>query len=242
MLERLKEMLRRGPVVQSEPFSFPEGLDPEREGSRFTSRVAFAVSAMETHGDRREADGHGKSPVTQEAIEAHLGLNALDADPEGGQPKAVDGSVGRGAAGWIPVVEWAAAVAIGGVISGAAWDGVKAAGRRAKALLTRATEGGEKVFVSRGLAAVFAADHVLAETGEAGILDTESVVEPSTLRGEDPSELSYVGSEPWLVSLINESRTTRYLVAVSPDGNIEGMIPLPLSEFERLFPPLPPRV
>lgn len=232
---------RSSAAVGADAWSPTPSGDPDRSGSRFTSQVAIAASAMRSHGDRWESAYPKTAAITADALRAHLGTDAFDPDEAGQVPAAVDGSVGRGAASWIPVLEWTVTVAIGGVIGNAAWDGLKAAGRRAAKLLAQARDDGEQVFVSRGLAAILAASHILETTDETGILDTESVVEPSAMLDRPVTELSYGGFEPWLVLLLNEKRDTRYLVAVAADGQIEGAIRIPMTDYEQLIPPLPPR-
>jgi hypothetical protein len=216
-------------------------FDPEEPGSRFTSRIALAVSAMSTHGDRRELAGARESDIAEMAISDHLGADSLEPSGDAGTPVAVDGVVGRGAAAWVPVIEWAAAAVVGGVIQGAAWESFKATGRRLRDLLRRAKNDGETVYISRGAAAALAAIYVLEETEEHGVLDTEAVLEPSTLRGERATESSYVGLEPWIVSLLNEPRSKRYLVAVSSQGGIDGLITLPVGRFESMYSSMPSR-
>jgi hypothetical protein len=44
-----------------------------------------------------------------------------------------------------------------------------------------------------------------------------------------------VGIEPWLVLLVNGTRTKRFIVAVQPDGTIEGRMDLKMNEFEELY-------
>jgi hypothetical protein len=194
---------------------------------------------MSTHGDRRELAGPTDSEVARMAISDHLGADSLEPSGDAGRPAAVDGVVGRGAAAWIPVIEWAAAAVVGGVIQGAAWESFKATGRRLRDLLRRAKNDGETVYISRGAAAALAALHVLDETEEHGVIDTEAVLEPSSLRGERATEASYVGVEPWIVSLLNETRSKRYLVAVSCQGDIEGLITLPVGRIESIYSSMP---
>jgi hypothetical protein len=71
-------------------------------------------------------------------------------------------------------------------------------------------------------------------------MDVEFVEEPSTLGGGQPTELNYVGADPWLVSLLNARRTRRYIVVVMPDGSVGGSLGLALGPIERAYLP-PPR-
>lgn len=57
--------------------------------------------------------------------------------------------------------------------------------------------------------------------------------------GRAASELSYTEIEPWLVSLLNESRTYRYIVAVAPGGQVMDFMAVPMSEAEKLYMPPP---
>lgn len=81
---------------------------------------------------------------------------------------------------------------------------------------------------------------VLETTDESEVLDVEGVEEPSALAGAEPSEQNFVDIEPWLVSLINAERTTRYVVCVAPSGEIQGVMSLPMGDAERLYHPIPP--
>lgn len=83
-------------------------------------------------------------------------------------------------------------------------------------------------------------EYVFEETDERQVLHVEAVQEPSVLGGRPPSELSYTGLEPWIVSLVNGSRKTRYVLVVSPEGDIEGCITAPAGEFDYMFGLLPP--
>ncbi len=94
--------------------------------------------------------------------------------------------------------------------------------------------------VSRGLAATLAMEHVFETTDETEVLHVEVVQEPSVLGGRPPSETSYTGLEPWIVSLVNGSRRTRYVLVVSAEGDIEGCILVAAGEFEPMFGLLPP--
>ncbi len=94
--------------------------------------------------------------------------------------------------------------------------------------------------VSRGLAAAVAMEHVFEVTSETQVLDVEFAQEPSVLGGRPPPETSYTGLEPWIVSLVNGSRRTRYIVIVAPDGEVGGFIAVSAGEFEPMFGLLPP--
>lgn len=89
--------------------------------------------------------------------------------------------------------------------------------------------------ISRGAAALLAAARVGEEFGEQGTLAIEAVEEPSSIAGNEVTELSYVGVEPWIVLLRNDERRTRYIVVVMPDGRLTGTLRVPFVAFEELF-------
>ena len=219
--------------------SAPPGFDAQDPRGRFTSRAAIAFLTRSGGVDRFETDSD--SGVATDVIADALGREALDGDPELGEPLAVDGSYGRGAESWVPVIQWTAEVIIGGALGNAAWAGLVAAAKQLRRVIDGATTAEVQLLVSRGAAAFVAMDHIVSEGYESGIVDVEAVEEPSTLAGGTASEISYVGFEPWLVSLLNEHRTVRYLVAISPAGQVLGMMQIPMSELESMFvfPPRP---
>ncbi len=96
------------------------------------------------------------------------------------------------------------------------------------------------MLVSRGLAAFLAMEHVFETTDESGVLNVEFVQEPSLLGGRPPSEMSYTGLEPWIVSLVNGSRKSRYVLVVSPEGEIQGCIVAKAGKFDPMYGLLPP--
>ncbi len=207
-------------------------LDLEAPGSRFTMRPAFAVQPGPEWRERSERE----KGVARRAISAEFGDAWLSSDPIAGDVRVFDGVQGRGAAGWVPVLEWLGIQSTGGVISygagqiaGRIWDKVR-----------EARSAGHRVIISRGMAALISSEYVLREIGEPEIVVCEFVHEPSALAGRPVSETSYTGFEIWIVSLVNESLTTRYLLAVTPDGEVEGCVPVPMGEFEAMFSPLSP--
>lgn len=211
-------------------------LDLEAAGSRFTMRPAFAIRVGREWMDRSEHE----AGVARHAIADELGEGWLSADPDIGAPRVLDGVQGRGAAAWIPVLEWLGDKAGGELVGFAAGQAVLAGVRRVRDKMKEARSGGHRVMVSRGLAAVLAMEHVLETTDETGVLQVEFAQEPSSLAGRPLSETSYTGIEPWVISLVNASRRTRYLLVVSPDGNIEGCVATLVGEFEAVYSPLPP--
>jgi hypothetical protein len=79
------------------------------------------------------------------------------------------------------------------------------------------------------MAVLLAIAHVEG-TGESGPLQVETADETTTIAGREPSESNYVGYEPWIVMLV--SRSTRYIVVVTPNGEIAGSLAIPMSEAE----------
>lgn len=174
------------------------------------------------------------------AIAVELGSEWLESDPELGEARAVDGVHGRGAAGWTPVLEWLGSHAAGGVVGLAAGQTARAGIERIRDRIRKARSKDYRVLVSRGLAAFLAMEHVFETTDESGVLNVEFVQEPSLLGGRPPSEMSYTGLEPWIVSLVNGSRKSRYVLVVSPEGEIQGCIVAKAGKFDPMYGLLPP--
>jgi hypothetical protein len=220
----------------------PEHWDPEAPGSRFTRRPAIAITSR--RGDRSiydqdEADTGDARRVILETIDEEF----LRDDSVLGEPRILDGSQGRGGAAWVPVIEWLANA--GG--QGAVGLGVSLAllriGRRLRDVLARLRGADVSVLVSRGVAEALAVEDVVRRGLESeGAVDMESAVEAAFIGGGASPELNYVGADPWIVSLVIADRTKRYIVGVAPDGQIEGVIVLPISDTQRAYLPLPPRV
>jgi hypothetical protein len=182
----------------------------------------------------------GKKNFARTAIAAEMGEAWIENDPDLGKPKALDGNVGRGASGWIPVLEWLGEHAVDGFIGFTASEAVRASVRRIRERLQEAKDSGHGPLVSRGLAAALAMEHVFENTDETQVLHVEFVQEPSFLGGRPPTEPSYTGLEPWIVSLVNGSRRIRYVLVVAPDGDIRGCTASPAGEFDSMFGLLPP--
>jgi hypothetical protein len=206
-------------------------FDPEHSAGRFNPHLAVAILAPEpdpsVYNSREDV-------VVQQAGDWVLGE-----DEALGKPRAVDGSIGRGAEGWAPVVEWGVNAIGQGII-----DLVLAASavRILRRLRRRSVDrGGDepsdppRFYISRGMAAAVAADHVASTLGDPGPLEVEGVEEPSSIAGAPAIETSYVGFEPWVVLLRNVQAERRYYVVVAPDGEVMGDITTPLLEFEAMF-------
>lgn len=200
-----------------------DDLDCEGPSSRFNRRPAVAVLV----GEPAVSGGSAASAIVQA-----LGAWALEEDALLGRPRAIDGTVGRGAAGWVPVLEW-----LGDAAGQALVDlALAAAAARLIARLRRAGEGSRRapIYVSRGMAAALAADHIARQHAGDNRLEIEAVEEPSAIAGRPVSELSYVGAEPWLVLARSRGGRARFYVVVAPDGSIVGVLRTPLLEWEQL--------
>jgi hypothetical protein len=194
--------------------------------------------AIQIGGQWRE-EPERRSGVAREAAAAELGSEWLDPDPEFGDVRVLDGIRGRGAAGWIPILEWLGVHSAGGLVGLAAGQAATEAIRRLRDKITR-DRSDHRLLVSRGFAALLAMEHVFEATDETEILNVELVQEPSVLGGRPPSETSYTGLEPWIVSLVNGSRTTRYVLVVSPEGDIQGCIQAKAGKLDPMYGLLPP--
>jgi hypothetical protein len=182
----------------------------------------------------------GDTGYAVEVVEDAFGSAPLGGD-ELGEPTILDGAVGRGASAWTPVIEWTLTVGIPALWAAAAWDGIKRAAKQAGALVSRLRDREVQFYVSRGYAALLAIEHLLDTGAEDGILHVEAVEEPSRVAGRALTEINYVGADPWMVLVLNEPRTRRYVVAVSPDGSVLGAMGFPLGEAERAYLPPPPQ-
>jgi len=218
---------------------FPDGWDPESPGSRFTGRVAIAVLSRLQGANRLDVgeDSGDAADVINEA----LGADASESDDALGNPVAVDGADGRGASVWAPVAEWTLNALGQGVIGTAAWLALVKGAARLRSIVGSLRDGEVRFNVSRGAAALLAIDHVRDAMGDSDELAVEAVDEPSGLRGDQPSELNYVGIEPWIVVLVDRDATRRYIVVVSPTGSILGAMRLSVGDIERYYWPFPPR-
>ncbi len=211
-------------------------FDLNAAGSRFTMQPGLAIQVGHEWMEQSE-----KRPgVARTAIGTEFGDDWLKADPDIGKVRVLDGSQGRGAAAWIPVIEWLGIHAAGGLVGLGASEAARAGLKRIRAKIEQARVANHRVMVSRGLAAFFAMEHVFETTDETEVLHVEVVQEPSVLGGRSPSETSYTGLEPWIVSLVNGSRRTRYVLVVSAEGDIEGCTSVAAGEFEPMFGLLPP--
>ena len=114
--------------------------------------------------------------------------------------------------------QWVLLVGLGGVIQGAAWDGIKMAATLLTRLMLRARAEGDRVSISPGGTALLALAEMddLDELG-GGIL-VEAVEEPTSIAGFESPKMGYNDIEPWIVLLIDFKHDIRYIVVVSADG------------------------
>jgi len=191
--------------------------------------------ALRFGGHWRE-ESETRSGVAEDAIASDLGEEWLASDAALGAVTVVDGVRGRGAAGWIPVLEWLGLQVAGLGVAEALRTGI----RRVRDKINEAKAKDHRVLVSRGLAALLAMEHVFETTNETEVLNVEFAQEPSVLGGRPPSETSYTGLEPWIVSLVNGSRRMRYVLVVSPEGEIQGMAAAEAGKLDPMYGLLPP--
>jgi hypothetical protein len=207
--------------------------DVDAPGSRFSVGPAIALSVPEEEW----ADGNTVIDGGAEAaLVRHLGDWIFQNQDELGRGEAIEGSMGRGAAGYAAVLEFVAVHAAGGVISAAA--GIAFA-RFVKRAQKSAHGDGPSLFVSRGGAAYLAAAEVAARFGAPEAIEVEAVEEPSYIAGREVSELSYVGVEPWIVLLRAREKLRRYIVVVAANGDVLGALETPMGEWEKIYLPSP---
>jgi hypothetical protein len=208
--------------------------DVDDPGSRFARTPAIALAVPEQEWG---IEGEALEEGAEQTFRNHLGDWALEEQDVLGQPEAVPGSAGRGAAGLAAVLEFVGMHAAGGAISAAAGIAFKRFVERAH----EAVRGGDHpgVQVSRGGAAYLAVAEVAGGYGEQDVLEVEAVEEPSYIAGQPVSELSYVSIEPWLVLLRNREKLRRYVVVVSPGGEVLGSMVTAMGEWEDMFLPQP---
>jgi hypothetical protein len=201
-------------------------------GSRFSPRPAIALGVAEEEWPK----GPDAERGAEETLRRRVGEWAFEEQAELGRAEAVNGTIGRGASGWAPVLEFVGLHAAGGVISVAAGMAFKQVWKRARRGAAGTEE--QRVYVSRGAAAYLAAAEVATRFGQQSAVEIEAVEEPSSIAGSDLLELSYVGAEPWVVLLRDRDAKTRYIVVVAANGDVLGSMKTAMGEFEGMF--LPP--
>jgi hypothetical protein len=207
-----------------------QDFDPEKPAGRFNPHVAVVVLVGQPDPIAY--------PSREAAVAEHVGDWLLQPDDTLGEPRTVDGSTGRGAEGWAPVVEWAINAVAEGVVDlmiAAAVGRLLDRLRRARYDTAGEAEDSPRFFISRGTAAAVAADHVASAFHDEGPLEVEAVEEPSSIAGLPVSEVSYAGDQPWVVLLRNAAAERRYYVVVAPDGEIMGSLDTPILEPEGYF-------
>lgn len=208
----------------------PYGLDLEASGSRFNLNAGLVFIV----GEHPEAERAGRpsEDIAAEVIRDRVGEWIFERDPGLGQGQPVSSGVGRGAEGWAPVIEWWVQPVVGAL----AWESVRLAAKGAKRLMEKLRRRPDpRVEVSRGMAGLLAIEDVLERYPGLGQLEMEAIEEPSAIAGIPVQEVSYVGLEPWLVFLVDEAKSKRFVVAVNPDGQIVGRMDLDMNEFEKIY-------
>lgn len=214
-----------------------DGWDPEAPGSRYTTRVALGLPVQgEEYMHRAE---RGEQGLAEAVVRDVLG-DTPGIGSDLGSLQAVEGSLGRGASGWLAVAEWTADAIGQGVVGAAAWVSFIRVGRWLQERIEALDREGQRVLVSRGAAILLAANHVLSKTTEEGPLGCEAAEDPVSMSGDVPSEFNYTGIEPWLVSLVNADLTTRYVVAIGAEGMPLSLMQMPMTEVERVYSRLGP--
>lgn len=205
-----------------------EEWDLDAPGSRFTWRPAVVFLVGETPQEQQIS--------AEDAIRRTVDDRVLEEDVLG-EPRFVDGGIGRGAEGWAPVLEWVGLSAGAGVIGGLSWLAVKKAAQAASATIRRLRSDKDeevRVQVSRGLAVLLAIDEVLERESTAELV-VEAADEPSGLAGNPISEINYVGLEPWIILLVDLKAKKRWIVVVRPNGDAAGVLEMALEDFEDMF-------
>jgi hypothetical protein len=202
------------------------GIDPEYAGGRFNMLPAIAL------GTGEGGDDH---PRAEDVIREVVGEWILEEHPQLGRGEGRDGSMGRGAEGWVAVVQWIGeADGVVDLVVAAALAKVLHRLREWRSEREAKNEPAS-IEISRGTAALVAAAHTAEAFREKGSLLVEAVEEPSSIAGWEVMELSYVGLEPWIVLLRNDNEDVRYVVVVMPDGTISGALRVPFLPFESMF-------
>ena len=211
--------------------------DLESPGSRYATRPGMAILSRSGARDRYDPE-RGDTGDASDVIQDAFGSTAPGRDALG-EPSIIQGAVGRGASAWTPVIEWTVNVGIPALWPAAAWEAIRFAAKQARDLVSDLRNREAEFLVNRAYAALLATEYLLDESAEDGIIDVLAVEEPSSLGGRSLIEINYVGADPWIVLLLNEARTSSYIVAVSPEGSILGAIKLPVTDAQR--PYLQPR-
>lgn len=205
----------------------------ESEKSRFTSQPAVVLLVGEV--PERELGVASAESVVKERLE---GGEVLLPDEDLGAPEVVDGSIGRGAEGWAPVLQWAAEIGATGIVGAIAYDALKLAARGTKRVFHRLKKTKTRFYVSRGFAALLAVDAVVAKHPGA-VLAIEAAEEPSAIAGYPTHELNYVGVEPWIVFLVDFEARKRFIVVIRPTGDVVEVCEFDLEEHEDLYSHVP---
>lgn len=198
-----------------------ESADRDLPSCRLTRRFVVSTVAV---GDR-DVVGREKARVCEV-----FGDEVVQDTEHIGAPAIHRGSVGRGGEVSTVLLEWVVEPAGKGVVSLVAAEAFKRLMRRLREVGARPGP-----LISAGMAGALA----VAEIGDVGHhLVLEGVFEPAEFRESAPTELNYVGIEPWIVVLAVPGARCRNLVVVGPEGEIVNVTRIPMSETEvHYFPP-----
>jgi hypothetical protein len=204
------------------------GVELDSPVGRFNKRPAVAI------GGGARGEDHLSAGVF---LRHEVGDWILEADPALGAAEAREGSAGRGAETWVPVVQWLGQSITNGIVDLVVATAFVRILHRLRAWRDerRSQDRRSSIEVSRGGAALVAAAHVSEHFEENGTIVIEAVEEPTSITGRHVTELSYVGFEPWLVLLRNDTRRFRYVVVVMPDGTVAGALSVPFLPHEDVF-------
>jgi hypothetical protein len=205
-------------------------------GSRFFSEPGFAVLLGERGSDPSGFDGDFGDATAR--VTSALG-QAPPEDPVLGSPRVIDGSHGRGASGWAPVVEWLGLAAAGGILGNLATDAVKAGAARFRDMVRGTKERGASILINRAGVALIALADVVEEAPSGATLWMEAAEELATVAGRDVTELGYSHTDSWLVMIVDVEHQVRYIRVVAPSGEIRVRVAAALNPFERLYLPIP---
>jgi len=200
-------------------------------GSRFSKRPGIAVQTGERGEDPSGFDGD-----TGDA-RARI-VSALGGEPgplDGlGKPSIGNASYGRGAAGWIAVVEWGSGALASGVVGNAAYDSLKSAARAFARVVRTTRERDARVLVNgTGAALIAAAD--LVEVVPDSDFYVEATQEFAAVAGHSPTEPNPVGVEPWLVVIVDLTCERRWIYVITVTGEIATKTSVAISELELLY-------
>ena len=216
----------------------PTGLgqkwDLNREGSRHTLRPAVAFGAA-------GLDGLPDVGALKKFVESQGAGWLLGEQDALGEGHLVNGGIGRGAEGDAVVVEWLFEPVTRGLIELAVVLAAKRVLDGLREVLQKKPKRKRqpRPFISRGMAVLAAAAEIASEHDGDGPFEFEAAEEPRSIAGEEISELSYTGLDPWVVMLLNRERKTRYVAVVDPYGTVLSVLASRIGKWEMAYLPAP---